>query len=262
MGVAQLFGHGLDRLTGAQPGLRQCHAPVAQVVGRGLTDHVAKRDGKRRARHAGARGQARQRPALARRIVHGDQGARQTRVRHAGDKAGAHAGLLRVVEQPAQQLDHHHLEDPVHQQPVAAAWAIGFGKQQLQRQPQAFHARQRQRDQRRQCARQRVLGPAFEVQPGTGEVRALIRRVVKVVRERARVQQQRGLLEVQRLRHLARARMADRQLAAAQHVQVAMPFARIEVVQTTQRAGVVQARPQAKALQDARQAVEGWGRLH
>ena len=45
--------------------------------------------------------------------------------------------------------------------------------------------------------------------------------------------------------------MADGQLATAQHMQVAMPLAGIEVVQPAQLTRVVQPGAQPKTLQDA-----------
>jgi hypothetical protein len=38
-----------------------------------------------------------------------------------------------MIEQPAQQLDQHHLEEPVGQQPVTAAHARGLREQQRER---------------------------------------------------------------------------------------------------------------------------------
>jgi len=70
--------------------------------------------------------------------MHSHQGARQARVRQASDQARLDACLLRVVQQPAQQLQQHHLKEPVGQQALATTHPIRLGKQQAQSGIQAF----------------------------------------------------------------------------------------------------------------------------
>ena len=65
---------------------------------------------------------------LARSVVHGNQSTRQAGIREPGDETGAHPCLQGVIEQPAHQLDHNDFEDPIDQQPLAAAHSMGFVK--------------------------------------------------------------------------------------------------------------------------------------
>ena len=162
-----------------------------------------------------------------------------------------------MVEQPAQQLDHHHFEDAVGQKALAAARLVGFGEQQFQRQLQARHPRQRQHDQRRQCACQRVARTAVEIQPRAGEVGALRRGILEAVGQRARIQQQRRLVQMQGPWQFLRVRVADLQVAVAQHVQVAVSIAGIEVLDPAQPAGVVQFGADSEPFEDAGETVDG-----
>ena len=169
--------------------------------------------------------------------MHGGQGTGQAHIRHSGDEARTHARLLRVVEQPAQQLDEDHLEQPIDQQAVPAAHPIGFGEQQFQRQIQAGNARQRQHHQRRQCAHEGAVDAAFEVQPGARQIGAFRRRIVEAVRQRARIEQQCRFIQTQVPGHLARMRVAYLQAAPPQDVQVSALIA-VAVIRPTPEAAI------------------------
>ena len=65
-------------------------------------------------------------------FVHGHQRARDARIGQAQQQARRRRTLLRMVEQPAQQLHQQHIEQAVGQQALATAHALGFGKQQRQ----------------------------------------------------------------------------------------------------------------------------------
>jgi hypothetical protein len=56
--------------------------------------------------------------------------------------------------------------------------------------------------------------------------------------------------------------VTDLHCAATQHMQVGMPFACVEPVQSAQRSGVVQLGPDPEALKDAGETVDGRMRGH
>src|SRR3546814_2461420 len=80
--------------------------------------------------------------------------------------------------------------------------------------------------------------------------------------EGARVQQQCRLIKEHRLGHITRARMAHFQLAAAQHMQVTVSLAGVEVVEPAHCAGVMQLSLHPEPFEDAREAADRRGRLH
>ncbi|MNN25033.1 hypothetical protein D3C81_1384880 [compost metagenome] len=184
------------------------------------------------------------------------QRTRQARVRQPGDQSGLDAGLLVMVDQPAQQLDQHHLEQPVGQQAVAATHLFGLGEQQRQGLFQPRHARQRQGDQRRQGAHHRIARAAVEIQRRAGEIRSLHGRVVEHVVDRARIEQQRRFLEAQPPRQPGAGRMAQFQFTPPQHMQEATARLRGELRQPAQRPLVKQVRAGTEALQQRGQAVD------
>jgi hypothetical protein len=133
-----------------------------------------------------------QRPVGTGALMHGHQHARQLRVGQALQHARRQGRLLRVVEQPAQQLDQQHIEQAVGQQTLATAHAFGFGKQQGQRLRQPVDGCQRQHHQCGQGPGQRMLLATVEIQRGTDEVGAITRGVVEIMGQWPRVKQQRG----------------------------------------------------------------------
>jgi hypothetical protein len=84
---------------------------------------------------------------------------------------------------------------------------------------------------------------------------------MKLVGDRARIKQQRRFFEAHRGQALS-TRVADFQLTAAKHVQVAETLAGIEAIHATQGAGVVQLRLHAEVVEDAGEAIKGRKWLH
>lgn len=156
-----------------------------------------------------------------------------------------------MVQQPAQQLQDGDFKQAVGQQPMAAANLLGLGKQQVKDHLQSRHARQLQCDDRRKRPCQRVVQPSFKGQARAGKVRAFGWGIVEQVSKWARVQQDCRFIKAKRCRRVLRARVAYRELPAPQDMQVAMPFARIEMAEATQGAGVMQLCLDAEAAEYA-----------
>ena len=194
------------------------------------------------------------------------QGACQPRVRQPGDQPGLHAGLLRVIEQPTQQLEHDDLEQPIGQQALAAAHAVGLGEQEIKGPTQTRHARQWQGDQAGQGPSQRVALTAIEDHARAGEVGAIGGWVVKAVGDGAWIEQQRRLVELHPPRQVTGAGMTELEATAPQHMQEAVSVAGVEMLAAAQHAVVVQLRLDAEVLEDAGEAIDGahgvagWGR--
>ena len=142
---------------------------------------------------------------------------------------------------------------------LAAAHALGLGKQQGQGLLYAVDLGNRQGQKGGQGLHQRVVWPAVKVQRGADEVAALLRRVVKVVLQRARVQQQRGLVQAQPARRAAARAVGDLQLAAAQHMQKSAPGLGRERRHAAQRPGVEEVGAHAKTLQQGGEAIHAGG---
>jgi hypothetical protein len=192
--------------------------------------------------------------------VHLRQGPRELGVGQAAEQAGLHAMVTGMVQQVAQGLQQQDLEQSIGQQALAAAHTLRLGKQQRERVLDVWQGGHRQGHQGRQGLHQRVLGAAVKVQRGADEVAAVHRRVVEVMCQRLRVEQQRGLADDEAARRTAAGGVGHAHLAAPQHVQKGPPRLRREVRDPAQRPGMEEVGAHPEALQQGREPVNGVGR--
>ena len=188
-----------------------------------------------------------------------DEQPGQTGISQPCDEAAADAARTRVVDQPAQQLDQHDLEQAVGQQSRAAAHAVGLGEQQVERGLQAIDLIQRDEHQSWQRRHQRVVLGTIEVEGGTREIRSVARRVVEGVRHRPGVEHQRRLVHDDAAFQAFDIAVRHHQLAPAQHMQEGAARLRVEGGRAAQGAGMEQVGPDAETIQQTGKSINGGG---
>lgn len=181
--------------------------------------------------------------------MHGCQGPCELGVCQAGYQSHGHATFLTMVQKPTQKLQQDHLKQAIHHQPVSATHVVGLLKQQIQCSCQARHLRKGQHDNGRQRSRQRMIAIPFEVNRGTGEIRAFLWRIVKLMRKRLRVKQECWLADLQAFNRLRTLVVGYHHAPPAKHMEKATARLGIEASNAAQSTGVKQMRGHIKPLQ-------------
>lgn len=191
--------------------------------------------------------------------MHGDERCRDTRVGEASRQPGVDSRLFRMVEQPAQHLDQHDLEQAVGEQPPAAPHLVGLGEQQIQRWREAVDVVDGHDDHAGQRADQGVFDAAREIECCAGHLRAVDR--IEPMRRWAWVEQQGWLAERERAGKSTAGRVRHGQLSSAQEVQV--PFGtHIPIgAREAERLGSQQMCRDAEVVEQTRQSIDGTQRL-
>ena len=94
-----------------------------------------------------------------------------------------------------------------------------------------------------------MIAIPFEVDGGTGEIRAFLRRIVKLVRKRLGIKQERWLADFQALNRLRTLVVGYHHAPPAKHMEKAATRLGIEASDAAQSTGVKQMRGHIKPLQ-------------